>query len=341
MIETAVVILNYNGKKFFEKFLQSVVSFTPNAEIIVADNGSTDDSIRYLKENFPTVKIIDNQTNLGFCGGYNKALKQINAHYYVLLNSDVEVTPNWLEPLISLFQNPSIAAAQPKILSCQNKNQFEYAGAGGGFIDMLAYPFCRGRIFSTLENDTHQYDDRRQIFWATGACLVIRAGVFHQLGGLNERFFAHMEEIDLCWKINRMGGQVFYEGKSTVYHLGGGTLASGNPRKTFLNFRNGLSILFQHTPASDLLWKLPLRLVLDYIAALQMLFGGNPKNASMVLKAHLFFFMNLRLEWKEKRALKKRMPCSTSIQYKESILWNYFIQKKKTFPELTIKVNSD
>jgi len=336
MTETAVVVLNYNGKKFFEKFLPPLVSFTPAAEIFVADNGSTDDSISYLSKNFPTVKIIDNQSNLGFCGGYNKALKQVNARYYVLLNSDVEVTPHWLEPLISLFQNPTVAAAQPKILSCQNKNQFEYAGAGGGFIDLLAYPFCRGRIFSTLENDRRQYDDRRQIFWATGACLVVRAAIFHRLGGFNERFFAHMEEIDLCWKINRLGQRVFYEGQSAVYHVGGGTLSAAHPRKTFLNFRNGLSLLFQHTPAAALRWKLPLRLILDWAAALQMCFAGNPKNAWMVLKSHIAFFMKIGIERKEKRAWRKQLPYAAPMQYKQSILWNYFIQKKKTFPELDV-----
>lgn len=337
MTETSVVILNYNGKKLFEKFLHTVISYTPRAEIIVADNGSTDDSIPWLQENFPQVKIIDNQSNLGFCAGYNKALQQVHSPYYVLLNSDVEVTPHWLEPLILLFQNPSVAAVQPKILSWQNKNQFEYAGAAGGFIDTLAYPFCRGRIFSTLETDRNQYNDCRPIFWATGACLVIRSAVFHQLGGFNERFFAHMEEIDLCWKINRLGQQVFYEGKSTVYHLGGGTLSAGNPQKTFLNFRNGLSLLFQHTPASALWWKLPVRLALDFIAACQMLLHAQPENAWMILKSHRAFMSKLAVECREKNALKNRLPYSVPGQYKKSILWKYFIQKKKTFPELNIR----
>jgi GT2 family glycosyltransferase len=240
MTKLAVVILNFNGENLLRQFLPSVIQYSPQAEIVVADNGSTDDSVALLKKEFPTVRTLILDKNYGFCGGYNRALKQVRADVYVILNSDIEVTSNWLTgPLGLLEKDKSIAAVQPKVLSYKQKNKFEYAGAAGGFIDAFGYPFCRGRVFDHVEEDRGQYNDEQEIFWASGACLIIRSTAFHQFNGFDEDFFAHMEEIDLCWKINRSNQKTFYCGRSTVYHLGAGTLAYDNPRKTFLNFRNG------------------------------------------------------------------------------------------------------
>ncbi|MBK5279827.1 MAG: glycosyltransferase family 2 protein, partial [Bacteroidia bacterium] len=276
MTQTAVVILNYNGEELLRKFLPSVLKFSENARIIVADNNSSDKSVEVLTKEFPQVEVIRISSNLGFCGGYNYALSKIEAKYFVLLNSDVEVTENWIEPVVTLFENkPTVGAAQPKILSYSNRQLFEYAGAGGGFIDTLGYPFCRGRIFNSLEIDKHQYDDTLQIFWATGACLFVRAELFRKMEGFDEDFFAHMEEIDFCWKLNRAGYSVLYQGASTVYHLGGGTLSVSNPRKTYLNFRNGLSLIVKHLSTGHLLWKLPIRIFLDWVAIIKYMFQGS------------------------------------------------------------------
>ncbi len=233
MSRTAVVILNYNGEKLLRDFLPSVVQYSGSAEVIVADNGSTDGSVACLEQMFPAVKLIRLDHNYGFCGGYNRALQQVDADYYVLLNSDVEVTAGWLGPMVALLdKQPAVAAVQPKILAWARKDLFEYAGAGGGYIDFLGYPFCRGRMFKTVETDNGQYNDSRPIFWATGACLMIRREAYHRFGGLDEDFFAHMEEIDLCWKLQRANAQIWYEGQSTVYHVGAGTLGYESPRKT-------------------------------------------------------------------------------------------------------------
>ena len=230
----AVVILNYNGEKLLPQFLPSVIENSGDARVVVVDNGSTDNSVQLIKNTFPQVELIEFKENFGFCGGYNKAISMMDADVVVLLNSDVEVTKNWLaSPIQLLHTNPKIAAVQPKILSYQNKNQFEYAGAAGGFIDSLGYPFCRGRIFQSVESDEGQYNDQTQIFWATGACLIIKKDIYTKLGGLDENFFAHMEEIDLCWRINRSGLRVYHDGMSTVYHLGGGTLSAESPRKIY------------------------------------------------------------------------------------------------------------
>ena len=272
MSRTAVVILNYNGEKLLQQFLPSVIQYSSEAEIIVADNNSSDRSILFLQQTFPQIRIIQLDKNYGFCGGYNRALKDVVADYYVLLNSDIEVTSQWLGSMTSLLDHdPTVAAVQPKVLSYHNKNKFEHAGAGGGFIDVLGYPFCRGRIFDYVEEDQGQYNDQREVFWATGACLMIRSEVFKKFGGFDEDFFAHMEEIDLCWKLQRTGQKVFYCGKSTIYHVGAGTLSYSNPRKVFLNFRNGLSLLFKHLNRGELVYKLPLRILLDVIAAFQFL----------------------------------------------------------------------
>jgi GT2 family glycosyltransferase len=328
LIKTAVVILNYNGEKFLREFLPAVIEHSEGAKIIVADNASTDLSVDLLKQKFPTVELIRLDNNYGFCGGYNKALKQVEAEYYVLLNSDVEVTPNWLDPLVKLLDSsPEIAAAQPKILSYNEKDHFEYAGGAGGFIDSLGYPFCRGRLFDVIERDNNQYNDTREVFWATGACLIVRSAVYHKLGGLDEDFFAHMEEIDLCWKIQRAGHKVFYCAESHVFHVGGGTLAKSSPRKTYYNFRNGLSLVYKHWSPGALTVKLPLRLLLDYVAALKFLLSGKPGDGRAVFRAH-YHFMKKFGKNRHKRSALKRFPFTTRNIYRGSILWDHFVLRK-------------
>lgn len=333
MTKIAVVILNYNGEKLLPQFLPSVLEHTANAEIIVADNASTDQSIPLLRATFPTVRVIPLNKNYGFCGGYNRALNQVEADYFVLLNSDIEVTANWLQPMSALLDNDlSIAAVQPKILSYQNKNKFEYAGAAGGFIDSLGYPFCRGRIFTYVEEDSGQYDDVREIFWATGACMMIRSEVYRRLGGFDEDFFAHMEEIDLCWKINRTKDKVYYCGKSKIYHLGAGTLGYDNPRKTYLNFRNGLFLISKHLNNSELVLKLPLRIGLDWLAALMFLLKGQPKNCWSILKAHIDFVKALKATLTKRNLIRRKYPnYFTKNILKGLIIIRYYILSKKSF----------
>jgi GT2 family glycosyltransferase len=336
MIEVAIVILNYNGKRFLQQFLPSVLKYSAGAKIVVADNGSTDGSSNFVKESFPTVELVAISKNLGFCGGYNFALKKIEATYYVLLNSDVEVTQNWLEPVIELFRSDStIAAIQPKVLSYKKRNEFEYAGAAGGWMDSLGYPFCRGRIFNTLEEDTGQFNDVVPIFWATGACHFVRSSLFHQLDGLDEDYFAHMEEIDFCWRLQRAGYQIYYQGKSTVYHVGGGTLSTVSPRKTYLNFRNGLSLMFKHLPTSELVWKLPLRLLLDWAAALKFLVQPSPKDALAVLKAHVNFLKSMKVELSKRQKLASQFDnFKVSQVYPNWLVFDYFILRKSKFDQL-------
>ena len=336
MNDVAIVILNYNGKRFLEQFLPAVIQHSIGSQIVVADNGSTDGSGEYVKDTFPSIRLISITTNLGFCGGYNYALKNIQATYYVLLNSDVEVTSHWLEPVIKLFEkDPTIAAIQPKILSYKQKDQFEYAGAAGGFIDTLGYPFCRGRIFNTLEKDNGQFNDSLPIFWATGACHFVRSSLYHQLGGLDEDFFAHMEEIDFCWRLKRAGYQIYYEGKSTVYHVGGGTLSSASPRKTYLNFRNGLSLIFKHLPTSELIWKFPLRLMLDWVAAIKFLLQPSPQDCWAVVKSQLIFFSNIKGEMAKRKALQSQFKnIHVSQIYPNWLVKDYFLLGKDKFSHL-------
>ena len=272
-MKVAVVILNWNGCKMLERYLPSVVKYSqPDADVIVADNSSTDNSVSWLKNNYPNIRQIRLSDNYGFAGGYNRALSQVTADYYVLLNSDVEVTKNWLSPLLEkLNSDKDVAACQPKLLSFSSRESFEYAGASGGFIDRYGYPFCRGRLFDTIEKDNSQYNDPIQIFWATGACLMIRSYDYWKVGGLDERFFAHNEEIDLCWRLNRLGRKIYCIPKSYVYHLGGGTLPKSNPQKTYLNFRNNLTMLWKNLPPTELNRVMKVRMLLDYLAAFQML----------------------------------------------------------------------
>lgn len=331
MSSVAVVILNYNGKELLKKFLPGVIEHSPSARIIVADNNSNDGSIELLNKEFPSIEIIPISSNLGFCGGYNYALRQVNADYYLLLNSDVEVTANWLTPLVNLLDGDNtIAAVQPKILSYHQKNKFEHAGAGGGFIDTLGYPFCRGRIFDKLEEDNGQYDDSVPAFWSSGACMLIRSTLFKSFNGFDETFFAHMEEIDLCWRLKREGHQIYYCGASKIYHMGGGTLSESSPRKTYYNFRNGLILLIKNLDPLNLAIKLPFRIMLDTIAALMFLAKGQGGSFVAVAKAHLYIFTRLfALLRKRSRSLYK-----VDLIYSGSIVFDYFILRKSKFKDL-------
>jgi GT2 family glycosyltransferase len=334
----AIVILNWNGQRFLEKFLPSVSLTTyPNYKIIVVDNASTDHSIAFLKEAFPAVEIIGLSQNYGFAKGYNEGLKQIEDQYYVLLNSDVEVTPSWLEPMVALLeQDINHAACQPKLLAYHQKGFFEYAGASGGWIDSLGYPFARGRVFDVCEEDKGQYDDVAEIFWASGAALMIRRNVYHELKGFDEFFFAHQEEIDLCWRIHLAGYKIFCCPTSVVYHVGGGTLPKGNARKTFLNFRNNNIMLAKNLPLHEKWWKIPVRLALDQVTALKELLSGDSQYFLAVLKAH-FAFINWLFTNKYKKnhsAVSLRKIAGT---YNGSLVWQYFVKYKKKFAEIIEK----
>lgn len=331
----AVVILNWNGRNFLERFLPSVIiSEYENTILIVADNASTDDSVSFLQAHYPSIKIISNPVNEGFAKGYNNALKQVQADYYVLLNSDVEVTKNWIGPIISVMEkDKNIAACQPKILSFDNKNKFEYAGAAGGWIDKFGYPFSRGRVFDFCEEDNGQYDEETGIFWASGAAFFVRSPVFHESGGFDEDFFAHQEEIDLCWRMQRSGYKIVAVPSSIVYHVGGGTLPMGNSRKVYLNFRNNLLMLSKNLSLSEKIWKIPYRIVLDNISGLQAILKGDIKTFRSVQKAH-FHFLQRKFNKKEVSFLPKKKLKNLPGVYNGSIVFDYFIQKKKTFSEI-------
>jgi len=332
-LKLAVVILNWNGKKFLEKFLPSVMEHNPAyAKVIVADNGSSDQSLEFLKENFPEVELIDFGKNYGYTGGYNRALKRTDAEYYILLNSDMEVSKGWIEPIIDYMdQHPEVAACQPRILSYSQREYFEYAGAAGGFIDYLGYPFCRGRVFSHLEQDRGQYNDPVEVFWATGACMFVRAEDFFKAGALDEHFFAHMEEIDLCWRLKRIGKKIMCIPQSVVYHVGGGTLPKNNPRKTFLNFRNNMLLLARNLPARKFYPLLFRRLILDEVAAIQFLFKGHVRDSIAVYKA---MFSMLRKMRKTRREGKSLPYVNVQPVYKKSIVAKFFLLRKKRFSEL-------
>jgi GT2 family glycosyltransferase len=328
----AVVILNWNGKSFLEKFLPSVISNSQGATIYVADNASSDRSLEFVEKNFPTVIRIDNGNNFGFAGGYNKALEDLNEEFFVLLNSDVEITPNWLQPVIALFDSDQqVAAIQPKILSYHDKTSFEYAGAAGGFIDKNGYPFCRGRIFESLETDNGQYDAVQEVFWATGACMFVRSKVYRELGGLDDDFFAHMEEIDLCWRTKRAGHKIMVQPKSIVYHVGGGTLPKSNPFKTFLNFRNGLELLAKNLPKNRLFFGILTRLLWDTLAAFKFLASGSFKDFTAVIRAHIAFYVRLH------KTLDKRCGNYNQVkgQYSGNIIIDFFLKRKKKFSDLS------
>lgn len=328
MTKVAVVILNYNGQAYLEKFLPSVLQHSKEAEVIVADNASTDNSIDFLKTSYPTLRRIELTSNLGFADGYNKALQEVGAEYFVLLNSDIEVTGNWIAPIINfLDNNPAYAACQPKILDYNNKEQFEYAGASGGFIDFLGYPFCRGRIFNNAEKDNAQYNQAIDIFWASGACLFIRSEAFTDAGKFDADFFAHMEEIDLCWRIHSLGMKVKCIPDSIVFHVGGGTLAKSSPFKTYLNFRNGLYLLLKNLPMGKLLLKFPVRILLDWVAAFKFLLEGNGKHSIAVLRAHGAMLSNIT------KMFRKRQKTSSAPKSK-LMIFEYYVKGNRTFSSL-------
>lgn len=330
-MKVAVVILNWNGKALLGQFLPSVVKYSPEAAIYVADNASTDDSVPYLRKNFPQVKIIQNKVNGGFAKGYNDALRDLEEDLFVLLNSDVEVSAEWLPPLLAeMEKDAAVAAIQPKILNYRQKDHFEYAGAAGGYIDSLGYPYCRGRIFETLEKDYGQYDGTKEIFWATGACMMIRKNAFFGAGGFDEDFFAHQEEIDLCWRLFNKGLKVKAVGTSKVYHLGGGTLNAMHPHKTFLNFRNSLFTILKNAPRNKVWIILFLRLLLDGLAGIKFMFQLKPSHLVAILKAHFEFYRQAEKMW------KKRDPSSKKTKYYNnmSVVLAYYIQGKKDFGAL-------
>ena len=319
-----------------KQFLPSVLEHSKEAKVYVADNDSSDDSVAFVRENYPEVSIIQNPDNKGYSRGYNQALEKIDAKYYVLLNSDVEVTADWLTSPIALMERDlKVAACQPKILAQRNKSFFEYAGAAGGFIDKDAFMFCRGRIFNHFEEDKGQYDDEREIFWASGACLFIRSEAFHAMEGLDEDFFAHMEEIDLCWRMKNLGYKVMYTGASTVYHVGGGTLSKTNPRKTFLNFRNNLFLITKNYYQGPLGLKLFYRLILDGLAALKFLLDGHAQHSIAIFKAHIAFYKQLSVFMDKRHHIRKdRIHFNPAGQFKKSIVFRHFLGGVKKFSQL-------
>ncbi len=327
-MDVALVILNYNGKNHLETYLPSVIAYSKESNIYVADNASTDDSLEFLKQHYPQIKIIVNESNGGYAQGYNEALKDLKESYFILLNSDVAVTENWIAPIIQFFEShPSVGIAQPKILDDKKKSHFEYAGAAGGFIDFLGYPFCQGRIFQELEEDRGQYNEAKPIFWATGACMFIRSSLFKELGGFDSRYFAHMEEIDLCWRAKHRGQEVYYLPESTVYHLGGGTMKNSNPRKTFLNFRNSLLTLHKNDASNFTRSKIFVRLILDGLAFVKLLFESGLSHAMAIPKAHFSFY-----GMKKFKTVDRKKDVNGIV--KSSIVWSFYAKGVKRFSHL-------
>lgn len=330
MKKIAVVILNWNGVKLLEQFLPSVAQFSPEATIYVADNASTDESVQFVKNNYPDIKIIQNPSNKGFAGGYNEALQEVKEEIYALVNSDIEVTENWLIPILETFNaEPETAIIQPKILDFKNKDYFEYAGAGGGFIDQFGYPFCRGRIFDTLEKDNGQYNDKTEIFWASGACFFIRSEVYKETKGFDEDFFAHQEEIDLCWRIINKDYKIKYCSESIVYHVGGATLQQSNPKKTFLNFRNSLLMLTKNLPQDTLFQILIIRMLLDGVAGVKFILNGQFAHCWAIIKAHFSFYSAFMKNY------KKREKKQTELYFKtKSIVYSYYVKNGTVFVDV-------
>ncbi len=334
MARIAVAILNYNGAGLLKQFLPAIIAHSPEADIIVGDNGSTDNSRQVLADEFPSVRVVVLGANHGYAGGYNRLLDKLEYDYVALVNSDIEVTAGWLQPLIEILdKDEQSVAVQPKILDYRHKNRFEYAGAAGGFIDQYGYPFCRGRIFDTLEEDRGQYDDTRPVFWTSGACFVVRMAAFNEAGGFDERFFAHMEEIDLCWRWQRSGYKVIYCGRSIVYHVGGGTLAYQNPHKTYLNFRNNWLTLIRNLPAAGLAGRLVVRIALDWLSVLYYLLTLRPGNALAVWRAHLYLLFHPSMLRKLRHESRTQAALEVS-PYPGSLVWQYYIKGKKRFCDL-------
>jgi len=333
-LKVAIVILNWNGRELLKQFLPTMINCTgKEAEIYVADNASTDDSVAFIKTNFPQVKIIQNKSNGGFAKGYNEALQHIDADIYALVNSDIEVTKNWIQPIVDEFNNSeNTAIIQPKIIDHKNKEKFEYAGAGGGFIDFFGYPYCRGRIFSVLENDTQQYNDTTEIFWASGACFFIRSNVYHRLGGFDEQYFAHQEEIDLCWRAENQGYTIKYVGTSKVYHIGGATLHEASPRKTFLNFRNSLFTVLKNVPKRYLFFVVFFRLILDAVAGIKFCLELKPIHTWAIIKAHFNFYKYLPIMLKKRSKIPHKRTC---YYHSKSIVWQHFVLGRKKFDQIS------
>jgi GT2 family glycosyltransferase len=335
--KVALVIIHWNNRSLLEKFLPSVVANSQeDARIYVADNASTDDSVAWLQEHYPQVQLICLPQNYGYAGGYNEALKNLEEEYFILLNNDVEVPPNWIKPVLqTLESNSQIGAAQPKILQYNQRNMFEYAGAGGGFIDQLGYPFCRGRLFESLEEDFGQYNDSREVFWASGACMFVRAKAFKEAGGFDANFFAHMEEIDLCWRMQLMGYTIHYNGNSEVYHLGGSTLQKSNPKKTYLNFRNSLQMILKNADSSQLWWFIPVRSTLDLMSSIFFLMNAKTSDSAAVHRAHAHFFFQWGKWWKLRKEVKRlRSHQQLHGIYPGSVVFEHFAGKKKRFSQL-------
>lgn len=338
-MSVAIVILNWNGKKYLQQFLPSVLATDyPNVRCIIADNASTDDSVLFLQQQFPEVEIIRLVRNFGFAKGYNEALKEVDADYYVLLNSDVEVTSGWLTPMIELLEkDKQYAACQPKILAYHKKEIFEYAGAAGGWIDEYGYPFARGRLFDICEKDEKQYDWEEEVFWASGAVLLIRSEVFHEMEGFDEYFFAHQEEIDLCWRMKLAGYKIFCCPRSVAYHVGGGTLPKGNSKKTFLNFRNNHIMLAKNLHPSERWWKIPFRIMLDQASGCKGLLNGEVGYFFSITKAHMAFFFWWLLAKKKKKKVRERRVKELKGVYAGSIVWQHFVRGKQRFSEIMNK----
>ena len=333
--KVAIVILNWNGRNYLEKFLPSVLATDyDNYEVIVSDNGSTDDSVSFLQNNFPKIKLIRLDKNHGFAKGYNLTLEKVEADYYALINSDIETKPGWLQPIIDLLEQDELnAACQPKLLSYNNPNLFEYAGGAGGWLDSFGYPFARGRIFDVCEEDKGQYDSIQRVFWVTGAAMVIKAKVFHEIKGFDNYFFAHQEEIDLCWRMQLAGYKLFACPSSVVYHVGGGTLPRGNTLKTYLNFRNNQIMLYKNLPWSQKWWKIPFRICLDLVSAWKGLFIGDGGYFLAILRAHLSF-LKWVLFFKKQSVFPEKKRAELSGLYKGNLVWQHFAKGKKYFSQL-------
>lgn len=338
--DTAVVILSYNGTKWHELFLPTIVAEAHTGyEVIVADNASTDDTLQYVNTNFPTVKTLQISVNHGFANGYYEALKLIKAKYYILLSADFEVTEGWFPPLHAAMEaDERLAACQPRIRYWRDRELFEYAGAGGGFMDKFGYLFCRGRIFFDIEKDQGQYNDNIEVFWASGGCFMVRADLYHHLGGLDNEFYAHMEEVDLCWRLKNAGYKIGYVARSLVYHVGGSVISYGSPQKLYYNFRNNLILLIKNEKGTKLLWLFPFRLVLDGVAGLRLLLTGDYRQTGTIIKAHFHVYRSLG-KWLGRRRENKKMITQRNEEgiYPRSIVWDYFVLRRKKFTGLSWK----
>ena len=335
--KAAVVILNYNGSYYLEKFLPDIIAHSAPYPVIIADNASTDNSVALVRANYPHLQLIQNSGNLGYAQGYNEALAKVEADYFILLNSDVEVSDNWIEPILNLMDaDDSIAACQPKIIDYKNRSLFEYAGAAGGYIDKYGYPFCRGRIFNSIETDTGQYNDVQEVFWATGACLFVKSKAFEEVGGLDGDYFAHMEEIDLCWRLKNIGYKIMVQPASVIYHIGGGTLNKLSRQKTYLNFRNNLTTLTKNHEARFLLVKIIYRLIMDGVAGTKFLLEGQPKHCFAVIHAHFSYYKRLPATLRKRREMKQKenFEFHKGLMYKGNLVLEHFLAKKNTFTQL-------